>query len=89
MPIGDATHTHAVVTTANLHSKNIHTDIAYGKRNLKNTIKNTDRSDTHYAVVLNDRNIKNNVAQIKNLQSGEQSPIPLDSLVHVLKKKFL
>ena len=52
-------------------------------------MKGADRSGARYAIVLGERDIEAGVAQVKDLRDGDQHPVPLDELVHVLKEKFL
>ncbi len=86
--LGDDARARAVVAAALLRAGGVRADLAYGGRALKGAMKGADRSGARYAVVLGDRDIEGGVAQVKDLQSGEQSPVPLDTLVQVLKEKL-
>lgn len=56
-------------------------DLAVGGRGLKGAMKAADRSGARYAVVLGDRDIAEGVAQVKDLQTGDQEPVALDALI--------
>jgi histidyl-tRNA synthetase len=89
VPLGDEARNRAVVLAAQLRTGGVRVDLAYGGRGLKGAMKGADRSGARYAVVLGDRDIEGGVAQVKDLRSGDQSPVALDQLVHTLKEKFL
>lgn len=88
VPVGAAARARAVVAAGLLRAEGVPTDLAYGGRGLKGAMRAADRSGARYAIVLGDRDIEGGVAQVKDLQSGEQSPVPLDALVPVLKEKL-
>ena len=47
-------------------------------------MKAADRSGAHTAVVIGDRDLAEDVAQVKDLASGEQRAVPLESLIEEL-----
>jgi histidyl-tRNA synthetase len=55
-------------------------DLATG-RGLKGAMKAADRSRADYALILGDRDLALGVAQLKDLHTGKQTPVPLDGLV--------
>ena len=56
-------------------------DLAYGGRSVKGAMKAADRSGARYALVLGARDLGEGALQLKNLESGEQWPIPIDEAV--------
>ena len=58
-------------------------DLATG-RGLKGGMKAADRSGAKYAIVLGERDLDEGVAQVKDLRTGEQTPIPIADVVKEL-----
>ena len=67
-----------------LRAERVATDMAYGDRKLGGAMKAADRSGAHTAVVIGDRDLAEQVAQVKDLASGEQRAVPLTSLIEEL-----
>lgn len=74
--------------TAALRSLGLRVDLAYGERGLKGHMKTANRSGARFAVILGERDVLAGVAQVKDLQNGEQVAVPLDSLIAWLKGRF-
>jgi histidyl-tRNA synthetase len=70
---------------AALRRAGIAADLAYGDRGMKGAMKAADRSGATYAVVLGERDLEAGVAQVKDLRDGEQTAVPLDTLVTHLR----
>jgi histidyl-tRNA synthetase len=84
VPLGAAAKRRAAVLVDTLRSERLNVDMAYGDRKLGGAMKAADRSGARTAIVLGDRDLESGVAQVKDLQSGEQRPVPFDSLVEEL-----
>jgi histidyl-tRNA synthetase len=84
VPIGPAARAHCVALAGELRAAGIRVDMAYGGRGLKGAMKGADRSGAALAVVIGDRDLAADVAQLKILSTGGQSEVPLDSLVSAL-----
>jgi histidyl-tRNA synthetase len=67
-----------------LRAERVAADLAYGDRKLGGAMKAADRSGAQTAVVIGDRDLAENVAQVKDLASGEQRAVPLESLIEEL-----
>ncbi|MDQ1715455.1 MAG: histidyl-tRNA synthetase, partial [Frankiaceae bacterium] len=61
-----------------LRGLGIAADMAYGDRGLKGAMKGADRSGARLALILGDRDLAAGEAPLKNLTTGEQSPVSLD-----------
>jgi histidyl-tRNA synthetase len=81
VPIGDAAKGRLVVAAGALRAAGVRVDIAYGGRGLKGAMKGADRSGARFALVVGERDIDEGVAQLKELATGEQRPVPLVDLV--------
>ncbi|WP_129662498.1 histidine--tRNA ligase [Phytoactinopolyspora endophytica] len=81
VPLGDdaAQRLFGVVTA--LRREGVRADIAVGGRGLKGAMKAADRSGARIAIVLGERDLAENVAQMKDLESGEQLAIPLGDVI--------
>ncbi len=88
VPLGDAAKTRIVALGGLLRVAGVRTDIAYGDRGLKGAMKAADRSGARYAVIVGDRDLESGVAQLKRLNTGEQSEVLLTGLVDVLKERL-
>ena len=55
-------------------------DMDYQGRNLKSQFKVADRYNSKYIAILGEEEIKNNVINIKNKETGIQETIPLDEI---------
>lgn len=70
----------AVVAGA-LRAAGARVDLAYGDRGLKGSMRAADRSGARIALVAGDRDIDAGVIGVKDLSSGEQVAVPIDSVV--------
>jgi histidyl-tRNA synthetase len=80
VPIGAAAKALLVKVTGELRSAGVRTDLAYGNKGLKGAMKGADRSGALLTIVVGDRDLEAGVAQLKNMVSGEQNPVPLSDL---------
>ena len=79
VPLGEA-RTRAAVLATELRRAGVRTDLAYGGRGLKGAMKGADRSGAAFAIVIGERDLEAGVAQVKAMDTGEQTAIPLDDL---------
>ncbi|MFI9274703.1 histidine--tRNA ligase [Kitasatospora sp. NPDC052896] len=70
-----------------LRRAGVPTDLAFGVKGIKNAMKSADRSGARWALVAGDRDLAEGVVQLKDMTSGEQTPVALDALVTTLKEK--
>ncbi|RKE18044.1 histidyl-tRNA synthetase [Streptomyces sp. TLI_171] len=76
-------------TTVELRRAGVATDLAFGVKGIKNAMKSADRSGARFAVIAGDRDLAEGVVQLKDMESGEQTPVALEALVTTLKEKQL
>jgi histidyl-tRNA synthetase len=88
VPLGAEAKRRGLLLVTELRRRGVSADIAYGDRGLKGSMKAADRSGAPVALVLGERDIADGVVQRKDLASGEQSPLPLDTAVATLAKEF-
>lgn len=75
--------------TVELRRAGVATDLAFGVKGIKNAMKSADRSGARFAVIAGDRDLADGVVQLKDMTTGEQTPVALDTLVTTLKEKQL
>ncbi|MFH8367094.1 histidine--tRNA ligase [Streptomyces sp. NPDC018031] len=71
-----------------LRRAGIATDFAFGGRGLKGAMKGANRSGARFAVIAGERDLAEGVVQLKDLESGEQGPVPLAGLVEELRSRL-
>ncbi|MCF6525316.1 histidine--tRNA ligase [Streptomyces sp. JJ36] len=81
VPVGEEARRELFTAVTELRRQGVAADFAYGGKGMKNAMKSANRSGARYALVLGDRDLTEGVAQLKNLESGEQRPVPLDRVV--------
>ncbi|MGZ6840074.1 MAG: histidine--tRNA ligase, partial [Frankiaceae bacterium] len=84
VPLGEAARRELVRLVARLREAGVAADLAYGQRGMKGAMKAADRSGAAHAIVAGDRDLAAGVAQVKDLRTGAQRPVPLDRLVEEL-----
>ena len=67
-----------------LRAERVAADIAYGDRKLGGAMKAAGRSGAATTVVIGERELAEDVAQVKDMKSGEQRPVALASLIEEL-----
>ncbi|GAA0687163.1 histidine--tRNA ligase [Kitasatospora atroaurantiaca] len=72
-----------------LRRAGVATDLAFGVKGIKNAMKSADRSGARFALVAGDRDLAAGVVQLKDMTTGEQTPVALEALVTTLKEKQL
>lgn len=81
VPLGDeARHRLFALVTA-VRREGVAADLSYGAKGMKNAMKSADRSGARFALLLGERDLAEGVAQLKDLESGEQTSVALDRVV--------
>ena len=88
VPLGEDARRRCLVLADGLRRAGVPADIAFGSRGLKGAMKAADRSGARFAVVLGERDLAEEVAQVKDLASGEQEPVALDAVVGSLQERL-
>jgi histidyl-tRNA synthetase len=87
VPLGQPAERRLFALVTELRRAGLAADLATG-RGLKGAMKAADRSGAAYAVVLGDRDLAAGVAQVKDLRTGDQRPVPLDGLLTELSYRI-
>lgn len=88
VPLGSAARRRAVPLVRDLRDEGIDTDMAYGSRGLKGAMKAADKSGARFAVVVGDRDLESDSAQLKDLADGAQITVALADLARTIKEKL-
>jgi histidyl-tRNA synthetase len=81
VPLSAAAKLRLAVLAGQLRAAGVRVDLAYGDRGLKGAMRAADRSGARLALVAGDRDLDAGTVGVKDLTSGEQVSVPLDSAV--------
>ena len=81
VPLSEQAKLELAVLGARLRAAGVRVDMAYGDRGLKGAMRAADRSGARVALVLGDRDIESGTVGVKDLATGDQVSVPLDSVV--------
>ena len=76
-----------LILTHNLRTIGIATELYY-TGSLKKRLKKANKIDAKLVVILGDIEISDNIAQLRDLDSGIQDTIPFDQLIDIICKKL-
>lgn len=82
--IGEPARHRAAALLTQLRAMGIRGDMAFGGRSVKAGMKAADRSGAPQVIILGDDELAAGAAQVKNMESGEQTMVPLAELPAVL-----
>lgn len=86
IPLGENAKTHALTIAAALRANGKKVEIAFGDRALKGAMKGADKSGATHVVVLGDAEISSGTALLKEMKSGVETSVKIDSLFEALEK---
>ena len=75
IPMGAASKRKLVTAAAELRAAGVRTDLAYGDRGVKASMRAADRAGASVAVIMGEREVAANCAVIKNLADGTQETV--------------
>ncbi|GGK07342.1 histidine--tRNA ligase [Streptomyces camponoticapitis] len=81
VPLGEEARRLLFGVVTELRRAGVAADFSYGGKGLKGAMKNANRSGARFTIVAGERDLAEGVAQVKDMESGEQKPVPLDGLV--------
>lgn len=81
VPLGLRAKRELSVLAARLRAAGVRVDMAYGDRGVKGAMRAADRSGAMIALVAGDRDIDAGTVGVKNLATGEQVDVPVESVV--------
>jgi histidyl-tRNA synthetase len=88
VPLGEQAKRVLFGLVTQLRREGVSADLLFGGKGVKAGFKAADRSGARYAIVAGERDLADGVVQLKDLGSGDQTPVALDALVTTLKEKL-
>jgi histidyl-tRNA synthetase len=88
VPLGDQARERLFELVTKLRRSGVGADLAYGGKGIKAAMKAADRSGARYALVLGERDLAENVIQIKELATGEQESVSLGDILTIIQEKL-
>ncbi|MET9531778.1 MULTISPECIES: histidine--tRNA ligase [unclassified Streptomyces] len=88
VPLGEEARRVLFGVVTELRRAGVATDFAFGGRGLKGAMKSANRSGARFTVVAGERDLAEGVVQLKDMESGEQSAVPLDGLVDEVRARL-
>ena len=85
--MGDEAERYSVKLLNNLRKNGVKADKDYLKRKIKGQMKQADRLNAKYTIVIGDQELENNEIDVKNMETGESETVKLDELVNYFKSK--
>ena len=84
--MGEEADRYAVKLLNDLRKNCVKADKDYLNRKIKGQMKQADRLNAKYTIVIGDQELENNSIAIKNMTTGESENIQLDQLINYFKK---
>jgi histidyl-tRNA synthetase len=88
VPLGEEARRRMFLLITELRRAGLDADMSFGGKGLKGAMKGADRSGASYAVILGERDIVAESAQVKDLFSGDQITVRLAEIVTTLKERL-
>jgi histidyl-tRNA synthetase len=88
VPLGEEARRLLFGVVARLRRAGIAADFGYGGKGVKGAMKDADRSGARFALVAGERDLAAGVVQLKDLASGEQTPVAPDGIVSIIEEKL-
>ncbi|MEZ5830068.1 MAG: histidine--tRNA ligase [Dongiaceae bacterium] len=83
VPIGDEAEREALMLAGKIREAGLPADLGYSG-NMGKRMKRANKLNARVAVILGENELAKNVAAVRDLDSGEQRDVPLDSLIESL-----
>ena len=84
--MGEKADRYAVKLLNELRKNGVKADKDYLNRKIKGQMKQADRLNANYTIVIGDQELENNQIDIKNMKTGESESIQLDQIVDYFHK---
>ncbi|WP_432141825.1 histidine--tRNA ligase [Streptomyces sp. bgisy084] len=86
VPLGEEARRVLFGVVTELRRAGVATDFAFGGKGLKNAMKSANRSGARLALVAGERDLAEGVVQLKDLESGEQTAVALDTVADEVRR---
>ncbi|MCX4733256.1 histidine--tRNA ligase [Streptomyces sp. NBC_01363] len=88
VPLGEEARRVLFGIVTQLRREGVAADFAYGNRGLKGAMKSANRSGARFTVVAGERDLAEGVVQLKDMESGEQTPVPLADVAGAIRERL-
>lgn len=88
VPLGEEARRVLFGAVTELRRAGVATDFAYGGKGLKNAMKSANRSGARLALVAGERDLAEGIVQLKDLESGEQTPVAVDAVTEEVRRRL-
>lgn len=88
VPLGEEARRVLFGIVTDLRRAGVAADFSYGSKGLKGAMKSANRSGARFTLVAGERDLAEGVAQLKDMESGEQGPVALDAVVAELTRRL-
>jgi histidyl-tRNA synthetase len=89
VPLGEEARRTLFTAVTALRRAGVAADYAFGGKGMKNAMKSANRSGARFALVAGERDLAEGVVQLKDLETGEQGPVPVDEIVPTVKERLV
>ncbi|MGW1406952.1 histidine--tRNA ligase [Streptomyces sp. NPDC002403] len=89
VPLGEEARRVLFGVVTQLRREGVAADFAYGNRGLKGAMKSANRSGARFTVVAGERDLAEGVVQLKDMESGEQTPVPLADVAGTIRERLV
>jgi histidyl-tRNA synthetase len=86
IPLGESAKVQALTIASELRAKGKKVEIAFGDRALKGAMKGADKSGAMHVIVLGDSEISTETVLLKEMKSGTETSVKINSLFEALEK---
>ena len=86
IPLGESAKVRALTIASELRAKGKKVEIAFGDRALKGAMKGADKSGAMHVIVLGDSEISTETVLLKEMKSGTETSVKINSLFEALEK---
>ena len=86
IPLGESAKVRALTIASELRAKGKKVEIAFGDRALKGAMKGADKSGAMHVIVLGDSEISTETVLLKEMKSGAETSVKINSLFEALEK---
>ncbi|MGY3063187.1 histidyl-tRNA synthetase [Streptomyces sp. TE3672] len=86
VPLGEEARRVLFGVVTQLRREGVAADFAYGNRGLKGAMKSANRSGARFTIVAGERDLAEGAVQLKDMESGEQTAVPLSDVVEAVRE---
>ncbi|NUK01811.1 histidine--tRNA ligase [Streptomyces lunaelactis] len=88
VPLGEEARRVLFALVTELRRAGVAADFSYGGKGLKGAMKSANRSGARYTLVAGERDLAEGVVQLKDMESGEQTPVALVDAVNAIRERL-